>query len=215
MNYGAPSFLPGWRRKLRFNIVNVCSPYIKQKKYTHAKVFHWGKTAACSTEALGFPFIFVFFIMSTEWNVSQHRHRVVIRRDWFRCRASLPRNESGYICCWARENSSPIRPFLSSVSFLISVRSHCLIVSRRADVSGNRINFLPSPSFTAVFFYIRIIFDEHFNLSILLRLKSLSDYQNSISIIFVFKNVSPHFRIREFLLFLRTNFGMNSLMKQI
>lgn len=57
-------------RIVRFNIANVCSPCIKQKVYTRAKVARRGKAAACSTKAFGisvrFFFFFAFFFISTE-----------------------------------------------------------------------------------------------------------------------------------------------------
>lgn len=60
---------------------------------------------------------------------------------------------------------SSLPPLLSSVSFLISVRSprsYCLIVPRRADVSSNRIDSLaPLLSFVIpVFFRIGTILNE-------------------------------------------------------
>lgn len=144
MNCGAPLFLPGWCQKLRFNIANDVYMFCKEKR-KNQKVFWRGKATACSNGARDFPSFFLsFYIDKSALCVSQHRQRDVIRRDWFWRRASLPGNESGYICCRAWKASSLIRLFhRSSVSFLISVRSwrfYCLIVPRPANVSSNRID---------------------------------------------------------------------------
>lgn len=117
---------------------------MKKKKENQKKFFDEEKRFVRS---LGFPpFLLSFYIDKSALCVSQHRQRDVIRRDWFWRRASLPGNESGYICCRAwKQASSLIRLFYrSSVFFLISVRSwrfYCLIVPHPdADVSSNRID---------------------------------------------------------------------------
>jgi len=66
MNYGAPSFLPGWRRKLRFNIADVCLSYIKQKNTRVQKFFIKGKQLLVRQKLWDFLFVFVFFFMSAE-----------------------------------------------------------------------------------------------------------------------------------------------------
>lgn len=147
MNCGAPLFLPGWRWELRFNIANdVYTCFIKENEGIR-KFSDEEKRRTKFERSSRFCLIFFLSFYISDKSalcVSQHRQRDVIRRDWFWRRASLPGNESGYICCRAWKASSLIRLFLrSSVSFLISVRSwrfYCLIVPRPADVSSNRID---------------------------------------------------------------------------
>jgi len=84
----------------------------------------------------------------------------------------------------------------SSISFLISVRSlrsHCLIVPRRADVSSNRIDSLaPLPSFViSIFFCIEIILDEYSHILIHNKVKTPSDDYNRVSYLsFVLKTAT-------------------------
>lgn len=133
----------------------------KKKKCTHAKVSRWGKAAAHSTGALGISslsFLFLFVLLHVDRMYYAFLNIAIgLSSDVIDIDVVLRSRETKVDTYVAGCERTPFLPLLS-VSFLISVRSprfYCLIVPRRADVSSNRIHFLPSPSFViAVFFHI-------------------------------------------------------------
>jgi len=118
------------------------------KKVHACKSFSLRESSCLFDRSFGISFYLCFFSLCRQTETFLNIAKVVIRRDWFRRRASLPRNESGYICCWARENSSPIRLFLLLLISVRSRRSHCLIISD----NSNRFSAL-AVIYSSIFLY--------------------------------------------------------------